>query len=144
MLYASLRESRRRLFPGRKVMRERLERLHQSLVAVEPLLQLRAVAHAHHGIHQHRRRVFPSSTTDAFDNTYPLRWIPAQVVGESLPVLVTTAALPRGLRAQKSQVHAPLLSGLRLAVGKPDGQLDVAGRDAVQDLEQAVQLGRGV
>lgn len=91
------------------------------------------MAHPHHRVHQHRPGVNLGSCL-------------LGVITEPMPVLLLAAALRDRQHAQQVEIRFPLLGGLSwlAVVVAAGGELDPAGRDAVEDLEEAVQLGRGV
>lgn len=125
-----------------KVVSGRLERLHQILVSGKPLLQLRAVAHAHHRVRHHRPGVPFIYARAVFARG--LRKTSPEAVGEPLlPMLPADAAFLSIGHSQQFEIHIQFFSGLWLTIvwGR---ELDVTGGDIVEDLEEMTQLGCGV
>jgi len=123
-----------------EVVSGRLERLHQILIHETPLLQLRAVPHAHHGIHQPRRGLHLTCARAVI--ACGLRENPPEVMDEPMPMLPTDAALLSITHSRHFEIHVHLFRGLWLAIVW-GGELDITGGNIVEDLEETTQLGCG-
>lgn len=121
-----------------EVLSGRLERLHQILISGKPILQLRAVPHAHHGVHYHPPGLHLTCAGAVIARG--LREISLKIVDEPLPMLPTDAALLSIGHSQQFEKHVHLFCGLWLAIVW-GGELNVTGGDIVEDLEETTQLG---